>query len=112
MKTQLRATAASILGLLAVASATPAQAQGSSGGTSGPAAGGHVKPTANQDASGVPGPAGSKNGPSSKTSPATGQPVGEVTSPAEGVAGNAAGVAGPAGSKSGPAQRSGTSSPK
>jgi hypothetical protein len=112
MKILLHVTTASIAGLLAIASAAPGQAQGSSGGTSGPAAGGNVKPSTTQDFSGVPGPAGSKNGPSSKTSPATRQPLGDVASPTGGVTGSAAGVAGPAGSKNGPAQRSGSPSPK
>src|ERR1700710_1989327 len=110
MKVKFCAATLSMVGWLAAVSA--AQAQGSSGGTtSGPAAGGNVQPSTHQDASGVPGPVGSKNGPPAKTSSSTRQP-GDVGSPAGGVASGAAGVAGAPGSKSGPAQRSGSSSQK
>jgi hypothetical protein len=109
MKIKTQAAAAVVIGLFALGPAAMAQAQGSSAGTSGPAAGGNVKPQTGQNASGVAGPTGSKNGPSAKTGPGSSAAAGDNMKPSTGgTAGNAAGVSGPAGSKSGPAQRSGT----
>jgi hypothetical protein len=65
-----------VVGLFAFGSAAIAQAQGSSGSTSGPAAGSNVKPPTGQDTSGVAGPAGSKNGPAARTDPAPGSTAG------------------------------------
>ena len=107
MKIKTQAAAAVVIGLFALGPA--AMAQGSSGDTSGPAAGGTVKPQTGQNASGVAGPTGSKNGPSAKTGPGSSAAAGDNMKPSTGgTAGNAAGVSGLAGSKSGPAQRSGT----
>jgi hypothetical protein len=109
MKVQTYAMAAAAVGLFAFGSAAVAQGQSSLGSTSGPASGSNVKPPTGQDASGVAGPAGSKNGPAARTDPAPGSTAGNnARSPTAGTAGSAVGVAGPAGSKNGPAQRSGS----
>jgi hypothetical protein len=101
------AAIAAMAGIIAFGPAVVAHAQGSQGKTSGPAAGGNVVPQSDKDASGVSGPAGSKNGPAPRNA------GDNVRSSTSGTAGSAAGVAGPAGSKNGPpAQRSGSNSPK
>jgi hypothetical protein len=103
MKIQFYAMAAAVAGLFAFGSAAMGQSQGN---TSGPAAGSNVKPSTGQNASGVAGPAGSKNGPAARIDPASGSTAdNNVKSPTGGTGGNAAGVAGPAGSKNGPPQR-------
>jgi hypothetical protein len=98
------------VGLFAFGSAAIGQAPGN---TSGPAAGSNVKPPTGQDATGVTGAAGSKNGPAPRTGSASGLSAdNNAKSPSGGTARSAAGVAGPAGSKSGPPQRSGSSNPQ
>jgi hypothetical protein len=110
MKIQFYAMAAAVAGLFSFGSAAMGQSQGN---TSGPAAGSNVKPSTGQNASGVAGPAGSKNGPATRVDPASGSTAdNNVKSSTGGTAGNAAGVAGPAGSKNGPPQRSGSSNPQ
>ena len=102
MKIQFYAMAAAVAGLFAFGSAAMGQSQGN---TSGPAAGSSVKPSTGQNAGGVSGPAGSKNGPAARGSIADNNgksPTGD----------SAAGVAGPAGSENGPPQRSGSSNPQ
>jgi hypothetical protein len=110
MKIQFYAMAAAMAGLFAFGSVAMGQSQGN---TSGPAAGSSVKPSTGQNASGVTGPAGSKNGPAARIGPASGSAAdNNVKSPTGGTVGNAAGVAGPAGSENGPPQRSGSSNPQ
>jgi hypothetical protein len=109
MKIQFYAMAAAMAGLFAFGSTAMGQRQGD---TSGPAAGSNVKPSTGQNASGVAGPAGSKNGPAARKDPASGSTAdNNVKAPTGGTAGSAAGVAGPPGSKNGPPQRSGSSDP-
>jgi hypothetical protein len=109
LRIQNYSAGAIVVGLIAFNTPAPALAQDSPGKTSGPAAGGNVKPQTSPDVSGMTGPAGSKNGPASKA------PDSAATrndgSPRDGASGNAAGVAGPAGSKNGPAQ-GGSNAPK
>jgi hypothetical protein len=96
---------AALAGLFAVGSTAMAADQGSTGGTSGPAAGSTVKPPAGQGGTaGIAGPAGSKNGPAQRPQNAQTAEHGTAT--------DAAGVAGAPGSKSGPAQHSGSAEAK
>jgi hypothetical protein len=103
--------AMAVVGLFAFGSSAIGQGQGN---TSGPAVGSNVKPLTGQDASGVTGAAGSKNGPAARTGSASGSSADDkAKSPSGGTVGSAAGVAGPAGSKNGPPQRNASSnSPK
>jgi hypothetical protein len=109
MKIQFYAMAGAVAGLFAFGPAAMGQSQGD---TSGPAAGSNVKPSTGQNASGVTGPTGSKNGPAARRGPAGSTADNNVKSPTGGTVGSAAGVAGPAGSKNGPPQRSGSSDPQ
>jgi hypothetical protein len=105
MKIQIYAMA--VAGLFALGSAAMGQGQGT---TSGPAAGSNVRPPTGQDASGVTGASGSKNGPAARTGSNTDS---NAKSPTGGTVGSAAGVAGPAGSKNGPPpQRGGSANPQ